>query len=164
MRTVNQCALCGARDSVPHQTGCKGRKVKIPVYGRADQRAAEEAGWPARPANIRCFDNGGTSADRYTLIRTTPTGHFKDTQREERGRCAYFATYSDISANSHPYHPQGIGITGETCYAPLWNAGKWGSQAGRLAAKVGYKPARWADLPEQVKRCCWDLASDEQEP
>ena len=46
---------------------------------------------------IKCYDNGGKTADRYTVI-------FMD--RKERGQ----DTYEAIGMNQVPYHPQGIGM------------------------------------------------------
>lgn len=49
------------------------------------------------PRYVRCYDNGGTSGDRYTVILTG-----------RRGRGFYRA------CSSNPYHPQGIGISDAT--------------------------------------------------
>ena len=158
MRTVNQCGRCGSRDKAPHKPGCKGRKVKTLIYGRADLNAARDTGYAKRPDNIRVYDNGGPdeggSADRYTIIRTTPAGFYPDE------RSGWFGVYFDISANAAPFHPQGIGMTGETMYRPLWNAGKWGGAFMPPHVRELYKPARWSNLPEQVRKCAWQLAFD----
>jgi len=48
------------------------------------------------PKHVRCYDNGGKSVDRYTVVFT---GNYK-------GRCG-----CDILAmSSNPFHPQGVGM------------------------------------------------------
>lgn len=167
MRTVNQCGRCGARDEAAHKPGCIGRKVKTLVYGRADLDAAKAAGYDKRPDNIRVYDNGGIdnggTVDRYTIIRTTPVG-FRDYETAHRHNwCAFFAY---VGASAQPYHPQGIGMGGETVSRPLWNAGKWGARKSDMPAHVRerYVGARWADLPLDVRRCACELAFDDNEP
>lgn len=55
--------------------------------------------------NVICYDNGGLTADRYTVIflderrrvpktTTTPAGYM----------------YEALAMNAEPYHPQGIGM------------------------------------------------------
>lgn len=46
---------------------------------------------------IKCYDNGGETADRYTVV-------FMD--RRERAA----NTYEALGMNCEPYHPQGIGM------------------------------------------------------
>ena len=50
------------------------------------------------PRKIRCYDNGGRSCDRYTVVFT---GNYK-----HREGCAY------IRMSEDPYHPQGFGQHG----------------------------------------------------
>lgn len=54
------------------------------------------------PRWIRCYDNGGRSFDRYTVVYTC-LGHKKGL----RGRCLY------VGMSSNPFHPQGFGQHGE---------------------------------------------------
>lgn len=49
------------------------------------------------PRYVRCYDNGGRSADRYTVVFTG-----------RRGGGVY------LTMNSEPFHPQGIGQHGAT--------------------------------------------------
>ncbi len=50
--------------------------------------------------NIRCYDNGGKTADRYTVIyMDCLTGTCEKGQEE----------YDAIGMNEYPFHPQGIG-------------------------------------------------------
>jgi hypothetical protein len=53
---------------------------------------------------LRCYDNGGKTADRYTII---PPRWAKD-YRELRG------LFDCVVAGAYPFHPQGIGMH---CYA-----------------------------------------------
>ena len=52
------------------------------------------------PKNIRVYDNGGETIDRYTVVFT---GNFKG----RNGRCYY------LGMSENPYHPQGFGQHGE---------------------------------------------------
>ena len=64
------------------------------------------------PRYIRCYDNGGESADRYTVVFTGRYRRYK-TIEDERTRPRYYV-YLGMSAN--PFHPQGIGQHGESNY------------------------------------------------
>lgn len=75
---------------------------------------------------FRITDNGGESADRYTVV--TNDGD-------------YFAM------SSSPFHPQGVGLTGEG-YDPT------GGQS-RVEDKVD-RDIRWIDLPSDCQRCVQD--------
>lgn len=46
--------------------------------------------------NIRCYDNGGKTFDRYTVV-------YMDEPERERG------VYAAIGASEYPFHPQGFG-------------------------------------------------------
>lgn len=52
------------------------------------------------PRYIRCYDNGGRTCDRYTVVFT---GRYK---RRTGGQFVYLAM------NEQPYHPQGFGQHG----------------------------------------------------
>ena len=52
------------------------------------------------PRYIRCYDNGGETADRYTIVFT---GNFKGRNR----RCHF------VGCSERPFHPQGIGLHGD---------------------------------------------------
>ena len=52
------------------------------------------------PKYVRCYDNGGKSFDRYTIVFT---GNFKG-----RDCCLY------LSASENPFHPQGFGQHGDS--------------------------------------------------
>jgi len=53
------------------------------------------------PRYIRCYDNGGASADRYTVC-------FTGRYRHKTG-----GSYWYIGMSSEPTHPQGVGMLGE---------------------------------------------------
>lgn len=53
------------------------------------------------PRYIRCYDNGGETADRYTVVYTRTADYF----------------YVGMSEN--PYHPQGFGQHGEGKDGPI---------------------------------------------
>lgn len=54
-----------------------------------------------KPRWVRCYDNGGETFDRYTVVFT---GHF---QKNFPGECYY------VGMSEHPSHPQGFGQHGE---------------------------------------------------
>lgn len=76
---------------------------------------------------IACYDNGGKSADRYTVA------YLEDVQDQPwvRGR----KQYSCVGMSAEPFHPQGVGQH-STCM---------------LGRHLGKKIA-FADLPEDCQR------------
>ena len=74
---------------------------------------------------LRCFDNGGKSADRYTIVPPRWAG-------AEYREGSYWLC---ISANREPFHPQGIGMSGSCTPGP------------HLGKRV-----TWQDLPADVQR------------
>ena len=74
--------------------------------------------------NLRVYDNGGKSFDRYTII---PPRWAKDYR--ENG-----FSWSAIAASENPFHPQGFGM--HVTAIP-------GSHLG--------KRIKWRDLPDMVK-------------
>jgi len=59
------------------------------------------------PKYIRCYDNGGRSFDRYTVVYT---GRYKKTGR-------FWFDYVSMSAN--PYSPLGFGQHGQSEFQPV---------------------------------------------
>lgn len=82
------------------------------------------------PRYIRCYDNGGESLDRYTVVFT----NIGRANKSYRGRSLYLAM------NAAPFHPQGIGQHGEHV-GPIDRPGY-----RHLGKKI-----RFADLPEDCK-------------
>lgn len=60
-------------------------------------------------APIRCYDNGGKTADRYTVV-------YMD-QPEFLHNC-----FSSVGMSGKPFHPQGVGM--HSIAAPGWHLGK----------------------------------------
>lgn len=52
------------------------------------------------PKLIRCYDNGGVSLDRYTVVFT---GNYRDSTGQQ---------YMYVSMNHQPTHPQGVCMHG----------------------------------------------------
>lgn len=50
---------------------------------------------------LRCYDNGGRTSDRYTIIPPRWAG------RRWRERAGLWIA---VGANAYPFHPQGIGM------------------------------------------------------
>lgn len=62
------------------------------------------------PRYIRCYDNGGASADRYTVCFTG---------RAATCRAPGYATeYSYRAMSADPFHPQGVGLWGSSPNQP----------------------------------------------
>jgi len=62
------------------------------------------------PRYIRCYDNGGETFDRYTVVYT---GNYRRyiTIELERTRPRY---YQSIGMSANPFDPQGFGLHGES--------------------------------------------------
>lgn len=73
---------------------------------------------------LRCYDNRGRSADRYTILPPRWADDYRDG-----------ALWAGIAASSEPFHPQGFG---QTCYAMP------GPHLGRRV--------HWSNLPVDVRR------------
>jgi hypothetical protein len=79
---------------------------------------------------IRCYDNGGITADRYTVVFLTPY-FVDDTER---------AWFVSVGMSSDPYHPQGVGYHNET---PRLIDEPTSDHLG--------KPIAFTDLPEKCR-------------
>lgn len=96
-----------------------------------------------KPKYVRCYDNGGETADRYTVVFT---GNY--TSRTNR-----YHWYLGMSAN--PFHPLGIGSFGESR-----------TQIDRPKYSHLGKPIKFEDLPEKCQQNVreyyvdlWELAT-----
>ena len=69
------------------------------------------------PRYARCYDNGGTSADRYTVI-------FSGRAAKMRAP-GYADQWPYLAMSESPYHPQGVGMHGHTDNFPA-DVNKWG--------------------------------------
>ena len=62
-----------------------------------------------KPRYIRCYDNGGTTADRYTCVFTGNYNNIGKPKRQFRASNFWYVGMSD-----NPFHPQGVGQHGES--------------------------------------------------
>jgi hypothetical protein len=60
-----------------------------------------------KPLHVRCYDNGGETFDRFTVVYTEP---------ESMNGRTYF-TY--VGMSSEPFHPQGFGQHGDSNDRPI---------------------------------------------
>ena len=74
---------------------------------------------------LRCYDDGGRTGDRYTVIPPRWAHEHRDHRR----------MFNAIAASMYPFHPQGFGQ--HVMAAP-------GPHLGRRV--------KWADLPADVQR------------
>jgi hypothetical protein len=76
------------------------------------------------PRYVRCYDNGGESIDRYTVVFTG---------RAAPERCPGFPThYPYLAMNEAPFHPQGFGQHGSSKVRPCdVNRSGWPPAIGR---------------------------------
>jgi hypothetical protein len=81
------------------------------------------------PRYLRCYDNGGGSADRYTVCFT---GNYR---RKTIGQFLY------VGMSAEPFHPQGFGQHGESNRPIDW------PRYGHLGRKI-----RFSDLPEDCQK------------
>lgn len=81
---------------------------------------------PIQENELRCWDNGGKSFDRYTVL---PPRYAGQAWRERDG------LWMAIAASNNPFHPQGYGM--RTTAQP-------GSHLGKRVA--------FADLPPDVQK------------
>ena len=61
------------------------------------------------PKYVRVYDNGGESADRYTVIYT---GKYR-TLGTKRGEARTVGWFQYVGMSAAPFHPQGVGMHGE---------------------------------------------------
>lgn len=97
------------------------------------------------PRNVRCYDNGGETADRFTVIFT---GRYRSrTAGEGVG----------IGASADPYYPLGVGMT-FTWRGPapdvIGNA--WGGPALGRRCHLG-KRVSFESLPPDVRRFALEI-------
>ena len=121
-----------------------GRDIDNPIGPRG---GAMEGVRSSGPKRFVLLDNGGKTADRYSLFSakpTTPTG-FKG--------AAYHA-YIGFSEN--PYHPQGFGQHGEI------NEAQYAAHKRERFRALG-KPVRFDSLPPQAQKFAKEFMDSELE-
>ena len=117
-------------------------KLRAHVKGKQAERYA--AIFPNdSPRYVRCYDNGGKTMDRYTVVFTGNYTH--KTQRQ----------HWHLGMNSQPFH--GIGLRGES-----------DTQIDRPSYGHLGKKIKFDDLPEQCQECVnqsylylWDFTDDQ---
>lgn len=102
------------------------------------------------PKYVRVYDNGGESADRYTVVFTGRYRH------KTLGECTYLAM------SGSPYHPQGVGLHGSSGDTPDTNEWGYAPALGRkchLGTRIKFE-----DLPGDCQHLVltdytdlWDL-------
>lgn len=90
------------------------------------------------PRYIRCYDNGGETFDRYTVVYTGRYTH------KTGGSFLY------VGMSEKPFHPQGFGQHGESEHQPIDSNG--GSHLGK---KIAFK-----DLPPDCQKLVLDDYKD----
>lgn len=80
---------------------------------------------------LRCYDNGGKSADRYTIIPPRWAHEFHECRA---------STWSAIAADETPFHPLGIGCSTTAMPGP------------HLGKRV-----KWDELPKDVQTFARDV-------
>ena len=91
------------------------------------------------PRWIRCYDNGGETYDRYTVVFTGATA-----RRASGGVVPYLAM------NDAPFHPQGFGQHGESdrpCDVNQWGFAPALGRKNHLGTRIAF-----ADLPDDCRR------------
>jgi hypothetical protein len=107
------------------------------------------------PRYVRCYDNGGESADRYTVCFTGRAG-------------SQDGEYSYRAMSESPFHPQGIGVWGSS-KGNHCDVNKWGF-APALGRKCHLgRRIQFADLPEDCRKLVireyreiWGLSSKKE--
>lgn len=102
------------------------------------------------PKYVRCYDNGGTSADRYTVVYT--------------GRYRGKGWFQHVGMSANPFHPQGVGMHGEHSQQIDVNKSGFAPAIGRKN-HLG-KRITFAELPPDCQklvlvdyRAIWELPS-----
>lgn len=107
------------------------------------------------PRWIRVYDNGGESADRYTVAYTR-----RSNKIDPKG---YDRTYDYRGMSAHPCDPQGVGMWGETRHYPVDSPrGTWPPAIGRkchLGTRIPFEalPPDCQKLVLQDYRELWGL-------
>ena len=89
------------------------------------------------PRYVRCYDNGGTTWDRYTVVYT---GRYPKIDHE----------FHYVGMSEHPFAPNGFGQHGESHYAAC-DTNEWGfapaiGRSNNLGKRIAF-----ADLPDDCK-------------
>ena len=94
-----------------------------------------------KPRYIRCYDDGGRTVDRYTVV-------FTGRYRHKTG-----GQFWDLCMSPHPFHPQGVGMHGTS--EQQIDRPKYGYLGKRI--KFGDLPDGCRKLVKQDYKYLWDL-------
>lgn len=102
------------------------------------------------PKYVRCYDNGGKTADRYTVVYT--------------GRYRGKGGFQYVGMSALPFHPQGVGMHGE--HSQQIDVNKWGfapamGRKNHLGTRIPFTelPVDCQKLVLSDYRAIWDLPS-----
>ena len=98
------------------------------------------------PKYIRVYDNGGESADRYTVV-------FTGRYRKPMGTKGGLAWFQYIGMSADPFQPQGVGQHGESPIQIDVNRSGFAPAMGRknhLGTRIPF-----SKLPHDCKRLVW---------
>lgn len=112
------------------------------------------------PRYVRVYDNGGESADRYTVVFT---GKYNSIGRS-RGSSRADVAYWHIGMSENPFHPQGVCLWDS--HTRIIDLGK-DSFPPKIGAKCHLgKRIQWHQLPEECQKAAlhayrelWNLSS-----
>jgi len=102
------------------------------------------------PRYVRCYDNGGKTADRYTVVFT---GRYNNIGRSKHmSRSEMPVEYHHVCMSASPFHPQGVGMAGShTQQIDLDEKHhRWAPGFGK-SNHLG-KRIHWHELPEDCKK------------
>lgn len=91
------------------------------------------------PRWVRVYDNGGSTADRYTAVFT---GRYRKSSRED---------FCYLGMSENPFHPQGVGMHGSSSRPVDTDEKGWAPAVGKknhLGVRI-----RFEDLPEKCRKC-----------
>lgn len=98
-----------------------------------------------RKIGVRCYDNGGDTADRYTVVYTGRYRHLMN------GHLLY------VGMSNHPFHPQGVGMHAQSLdYIDNRGYGQLGGYA-HLGRRIDFDQLP-PDCKKLVMSDCFDLA------
>lgn len=88
------------------------------------------------PKYVRCYNNGGKTIDRYTVVYTGNYNNIGHNPREAKPK-----SHEYVSMSGAPYHPQGVCQHGESDRLIDWPT------YGHLGKKIKFN-----DLPEDCQK------------
>lgn len=83
---------------------------------------------------LRCYDNGGKTADRYTILPPRWAHDYRNSRENGWTHNANRYAFDGIGASENPYSPQGVGMHCQVMPGP------------HLGRRV-----RWDELPTDVQ-------------